>query len=133
MCQVATSYNIPFYPQVTPANLAVTSLFKQQNATESTLLIPSTPEALKVVSCASGASTSIIQLQVPETNTNASSVSSVFQVNPYASITSQQPTVSPAGPSVSLTTAGMPPFPPPNVNPFYVKFIAGNIRVCQGC
>lgn len=22
---------------------------------------------------------------------------------------------------------------PPNVNPFYIKFITGNIRVCQGC
>lgn len=24
-------------------------------------------------------------------------------------------------------------FPRPNVNPFYFKFISGNIRVCQGC
>lgn len=23
--------------------------------------------------------------------------------------------------------------PPPNVNPFYLKFIMGNIRMCQGC
>ena len=23
--------------------------------------------------------------------------------------------------------------PQPNANPFYVKFIAGNMRVCQGC
>ena len=25
------------------------------------------------------------------------------------------------------------PRPPPNCNPFYLKFITGNIRMCQGC
>ena len=38
--------------------------------------------------------------------------------------------------SVPLTppTPPTPPAPPaPNVNPFYLKFIKGNIRVCQGC
>ena len=36
---------------------------------------------------------------------------------------------------VSRTTVGVNPIHPiqPNTNPFYVKFIHGNIRMCQGC
>ena len=36
---------------------------------------------------------------------------------------------------VTPPTPSTPPTPPqaPNVNPFYLKFIKGNIRVCQGC
>ena len=33
--------------------------------------------------------------------------------------------------SCSQTTTA--PRPPPNCNPFYLKFITGNIRMCQGC
>ena len=32
-----------------------------------------------------------------------------------------------------IRTGSAGPSQPPNVNPFYVKFIAGNIGVCQGC
>ncbi len=72
------------------------------------------------------ASPSIVQLQVLQMNTNATSMSSIFQINPHSSISS-------ASQSAALTTPGMPPSPTPNINPFYIKFISGNIRVCQGC
>ena len=35
---------------------------------------------------------------------------------------------------ITPPTPSNPSTPPtPNVNPFYLKFIKGNIRVCQGC
>ena len=37
-------------------------------------------------------------------------------------------------PQTPPTPSTLPTPPPaPNVNPFYLKFIKGNIRVCQGC
>ena len=37
-------------------------------------------------------------------------------------------------PQTPPTQSTLPTSPPaPNVNPFYLKFIKGNIRVCQGC
>lgn len=52
-------------------------------------------------------------------------------MSPHATVVLQQPTnlrLSSAGQSASV-----PVHTSPNVNPFYLKFIAGNIRVCQGC
>ena len=40
----------------------------------------------------------------------------------------------PPPPLIRMDSSSPPsPSEPPNVNPFYVKFITGNIRVCQGC
>ena len=59
--------------------------------------------------------------------------SSPFQIDPHALMLSHQPAVLPQNDFVALTSHAVPPLSPPNVNPFYVKFISGNIRVCQGC
>ena len=45
---------------------------------------------------------------------------------------------SPAQPSYPMSSSSgsywsNPPSLPANPNPFYIKFISGNIRVCQGC
>ena len=56
---------------------------------------------------------------------------SLISMSPLATVVLQQPTnlrLSSAGQSASV-----PVHTSPNVNPFYLKFIAGNIRVCQGC
>ena len=52
---------------------------------------------------------------------------------------SMYPTCSPAmntpqlGSSPGATSGGMSSTGPSNPNPFYLKFITGNIRICQGC
>lgn len=55
--------------------------------------------------------------------------------SPSASTIPQQPTCGGTA-TVNTTPKSVPPVfvsQIPNVNPFYVNFISGNIRVCQGC
>ena len=54
-------------------------------------------------------------------------------MNPYPSGLQSVNLFPPPGLSQSSNLTYSGPSQPPNVNPFYVKFIAGNIRVCQGC
>ena len=52
----------------------------------------------------------------------------LLTVNNYSSPLPQQP----VGPNSSLPFQSLPQCPLTNTNPFYLKFIFGNIRMCQG-
>ena len=72
-------------------------------------------------------------------STNACNILASACVSVHQSVTPQLPTTSSSNPPITivctppqLSTSSMPILPP-NINPFYVKFIQGNIRMCQGC
>jgi hypothetical protein len=75
------------------------------------------------------------QVNLPPSATSADTTPVAALPPHFVSVTPLSPryvTATPLPPRQQETSSGAA-ITPPNLNPFYLKFIIGNIRVCQGC
>lgn len=99
----------------TPESYTLRPVFQQVHVVSSDNTEP-TPSAVTQTTTASSSSTPLVQV------TSSSMAALVGQINVSGGL-------SQVGPVPSCST----PIPTVNTNPFYVRFLQGNIRMCQGC
>ena len=141
LASTTTTKSIQVQPSLIFASPSA-SMIPQQPTCGGTATVNTAPTSKPPAFVSQSADTGQLQMSTVvslASTTNSQSIQvqpSLMLASPSALMIPQQPTCSTSA-NVNATTPVSVPSSfvsrNPNVNPFYAKFISGNIRVCQGC